>query len=158
DGGAEADPFGTGRDRGERHVARWHREVAGVVLADPEEVHPGLLGEDALLHHVADRLGVRQRLAVGALGPGARGGQAQGGGPRGRGARASGGGASPAPTPGRPGAPPRPPRSFAKRPGSSPPGPRRPAMGAPAGGSPPATRGARRSGAPAGRARSSSSW
>jgi hypothetical protein len=35
------------------------------MLADPEEVHAGLFGEDALFGHVADRLGVRQRLAVG---------------------------------------------------------------------------------------------
>jgi hypothetical protein len=53
-----------GRDRGEHHVAGRHREVLGVMLADPEEVHPGLFGEDALFDHVADRLGVRQRRAV----------------------------------------------------------------------------------------------
>jgi hypothetical protein len=41
DGGSEVDPFGAGRDRGEYHVGGWHREVLGVMLADPEEVHPG---------------------------------------------------------------------------------------------------------------------
>jgi hypothetical protein len=35
------------------------------MLADPEEVHAGLFGEDAFFHHVADRLGVRQWLAMG---------------------------------------------------------------------------------------------
>ena len=40
------------------HVPGRHREVISVVLADAEEVHARLLGEDALLDHIADRLGV----------------------------------------------------------------------------------------------------
>ena len=35
------------------------------MLADPEDVHAGLFGEDAFVDHVADRLGVRGGLAVG---------------------------------------------------------------------------------------------
>src|ERR1700720_3476549 len=62
---AEADSFGAGRDRGEHHVAGRHREVLGVMLANPEEVHAGVFGEDALFDHVANCLGVRGRLAVG---------------------------------------------------------------------------------------------
>src|SRR6266704_1642005 len=64
DGGAETDPFGPGRDRGEYHVTGRHREVLRVMLADPEEVHAGLFGEEALFDYVADRLGVRQRSAI----------------------------------------------------------------------------------------------
>jgi hypothetical protein len=36
-----------------------------VVLADPEEVHAGLLGEDSLLDKVPDRLGMGQRAVAG---------------------------------------------------------------------------------------------
>src|SRR6185437_1624740 len=69
DRGAEADPLRAGRDRGEHHVTGRHREVLGMMLADPEEVHTNLLSEDTLVDHVADRLGVRQRLAVGVAVP-----------------------------------------------------------------------------------------
>ncbi len=58
------DRLGTGGDRGERHVTCGHGEVFGVMLADPEVVHAGLLGEHALSDHVADRLGMRQRFAI----------------------------------------------------------------------------------------------
>jgi hypothetical protein len=67
------DPGRAGRDRGEHHVRGGHREVLGVVLADAEEVDAGLLGEDAFLRHVADCLGVRQRLPVGVAVPVAEG-------------------------------------------------------------------------------------
>ena len=60
--------LGTRGDGGEHDVTGGHREVVGVVLADAEEVDPDLFGEDAFLHHVADRLSVRQRLAVGSVG------------------------------------------------------------------------------------------
>jgi hypothetical protein len=39
-----------------------------MVLADGEEVDPDLFGQDALLHYIANRLSVRQRLAVGRVG------------------------------------------------------------------------------------------
>ena len=65
---AEVDPRRARGDRGEHHVAGRHREVVGVVLADAEEVDADLVGEDALLDDVADRLGVRQRAAVGVVG------------------------------------------------------------------------------------------
>jgi hypothetical protein len=58
DRGAEPDLPGPGRDRGQSHVPGRHREVVRVVLADAEEVDAGLLGEHALIDHVADRLGV----------------------------------------------------------------------------------------------------
>ena len=53
------------------------REVVGVVLADPEEVHADLVGEDALLDEVADRLGVRERAAVLVVGDVAEGVEAE---------------------------------------------------------------------------------
>ena len=46
------------RDCGEHDVACRHREVIGVVLTDAEEVDADLLGEDAMLDDVADRLRV----------------------------------------------------------------------------------------------------
>ena len=58
DGRAEANPVRTRGDRGEHHVGGRHREVVGVVFADPEEVHADLVGEDTLLDDVADRLRV----------------------------------------------------------------------------------------------------
>ena len=64
DGRAEADAVRPRGDRGEHHVGGRHREVVGVVFADAEEVHADLVGEDALLDDVADRLGMRQRAAV----------------------------------------------------------------------------------------------
>src|SRR5262249_59846811 len=61
-----------------RHVPGWHREVFRVMLADPEEVHPGLLGEHALVDDVTDRLGMGHRLAVGVAVPVAEGVQPEG--------------------------------------------------------------------------------
>ena len=51
-------------DRGEHDVGGGQREVVGVVLADPEEVDADLVGEDALLDEVPDRLRVRERAVV----------------------------------------------------------------------------------------------
>src|SRR5260370_119839 len=48
------------------------------MLADPEEVHAGLLGKDPLVDHVADRLGMRKRFAVGVCVPVAEGVQPEG--------------------------------------------------------------------------------
>ena len=42
----------------EHHVCRRHREVIGVMLADAEEVHADLVGQDTLFDDVADRLRV----------------------------------------------------------------------------------------------------
>jgi hypothetical protein len=53
-----------GRDRREHDIAGRHREKVGVVLADSEEVDADLVGEDALLDHVSDRLRVRERAVV----------------------------------------------------------------------------------------------
>src|SRR5215472_2538547 len=50
--------------RGEHDVGRRHREVVRVVLADAEEVEADLLCQNALLDHMADGLGVRDRLTV----------------------------------------------------------------------------------------------
>ena len=58
DRGAEVDARGARRDGAEHDVGRWHREVVGVVLTDAEEVDADLLGKDALLDDVPDRLGV----------------------------------------------------------------------------------------------------
>src|SRR5215470_10657440 len=107
----------------EYHVTGWHREVVGVMLADPEEVHARLLGEDALLHHVADRLGVRQRRAVGVAVPVAEGVETED--VRhvrllasSRTARSNSGSVSTVPNTGPPGCRTRPARKFAKRTGS----------------------------------------
>src|SRR5262249_11753004 len=77
-GGAETDSLGTGRNRGECHVSGRHREVLGVMLADPEEIHARSVGEYALFDHVADRLGVRQRFAIGVAVPVAEGVEPEG--------------------------------------------------------------------------------
>ena len=52
------------RDRGEHHVGGGQGPGIGVVLADPEEVDPDLVGEDAVLDEVPDRLRVRERAIV----------------------------------------------------------------------------------------------
>ena len=49
---------GARRDGAEHHVAGRHREVVGVVLTDAEEVDADLIGEDALLDDIPDRLRV----------------------------------------------------------------------------------------------------
>ena len=54
------DAGGARSDRGEHHVAGRQREVSGVVLANPEEIHADLVGEHALLDDVADRLSMRE--------------------------------------------------------------------------------------------------
>ena len=63
-----ADAVGTRGDRAEHHVGGRQREVVGVVFADAEEVDADLVGQDALLDDVADRLRVRQRAVVGVVG------------------------------------------------------------------------------------------
>ena len=45
------------------HVGGRQREIVGMVFADPDEVDPDLVGEDALLDKVPDRLRVGQRAA-----------------------------------------------------------------------------------------------
>jgi len=40
------------------HVAGGHRPVVGVVLADPEEREPHLLGQHTFVDHPPDRLGL----------------------------------------------------------------------------------------------------
>jgi hypothetical protein len=63
--GTEADPAGPARDRGEHHVRRADREVRTVVLTDAEEVQADRVRELRLGHHLPDRLGLAERLAVG---------------------------------------------------------------------------------------------
>ena len=45
-------------DGGEHDVAGRHRPVVGVVLADPEELQPYLLGQHTFVDHPPDRLGL----------------------------------------------------------------------------------------------------
>ena len=52
-------------DRRQHDFGRGYGEVRPVMLAKPDEVDADLVGEHRLLDHVADDLGVRQRLAVG---------------------------------------------------------------------------------------------
>ena len=64
-------------DRAEHDVGGRHREVIGVVFADPEEVHPDLVGKDALFDDIADRLGVREPVALLVVGEVAEGVEAE---------------------------------------------------------------------------------
>jgi hypothetical protein len=54
-------PCGDGR---EHHVGGRQREIVGVVLADPEEVHADLVCQDPLLYEIPDRLRVGERAIV----------------------------------------------------------------------------------------------
>ena len=74
---ADVDSARARRDRGQHHVGSRHRPVVGVVLADPEEVHAHLLGENTLLDHVPERLGVGERAVLGVVGDIAEGVQAE---------------------------------------------------------------------------------
>src|SRR5262249_32649851 len=163
DGGAEVDPLGARRDRREHHVSGRHREILGVMLADPEEVQPGLLGQDSFLDHVADRLGMRQRLAIGVAVPVAEGVQAEG--VRHarllaswRTARSNTPSGSTAPNTGPPGSSARPARRLSRRTGSYPIRSASPAIMAAAAGASPATPAAGRSGSPAGPPRAPRAW
>jgi hypothetical protein len=60
DSRTDADPGRTGGDGAEHHVGGRQREVISVVLTDPEEVHPHLVGEHTLFDEVPDRLGMRE--------------------------------------------------------------------------------------------------
>ena len=73
DGGPDADAGRARGDRGEHDVGGRQREVIGVVFADPEEVDADLVGEDALLDEVPDRLRMRQRAVVVVVGDVAEG-------------------------------------------------------------------------------------
>ena len=64
----EMDAGRAGGDRREHDVTGGQGEVVGVVLADTEVVDPHLVGQDPFVDQVANRLGVRQRLAVVAVG------------------------------------------------------------------------------------------
>jgi len=68
DGRPEMDPRRARRDRREHHVARGHGEVVGVMLADAEVVEAHLVGQVSLVDEVANRLCVRQRPTVVAIG------------------------------------------------------------------------------------------
>src|ERR1700733_3548704 len=117
------DFLGAARDRGEHPLPSRHREVVGVMLANPKEVHADLFGEDAFFGHVADRLGVRQRLTVGVAVAVAEGVE-----PEGvchvkllassRTACSNSGRVSTAPNTGPPGCSPRPARRLSRRTGS----------------------------------------
>ena len=64
DRGPDVDPGRARGDRGEDDVRGRQREVIGVVFTDPDEVDADLVGEDALLDEVPDRLRMRQRTVV----------------------------------------------------------------------------------------------
>ena len=50
-------------DRRQHHVGSGDREVVAVMLAHAEEVDPGLVGQGALGHDVADHLSLREQRA-----------------------------------------------------------------------------------------------
>src|SRR5580700_692921 len=114
------------------------------MLADPEEVHAGPFGENTLVGHVADRLCVRHRRAVGVAVAVAEGVQPEGVGhdrllASWRTARSNSGSVSTAPNTGPPGCSARPARRLSRRTGSYPIRSSRPAIAAAAAGSSPAT-------------------
>src|SRR5262249_22150187 len=61
---AEPDPLGASGDDRQNYFRGRHRKVRPVVLADAEGIDVHFIGEDALIHDVADHLRVGQDLAV----------------------------------------------------------------------------------------------
>ncbi len=61
--GAEPDAAGAGRDRGQHHLRRRHREVGAVMFADADEIDAGLIGQHRFVDQIADDL--RPRAAAG---------------------------------------------------------------------------------------------
>ena len=68
DGGAELDPLGRRRCRGDQGRGRGQRHRAGVVLAEAEEVQADVFGELHRLQDVTDRLRGGAIAAVGGAG------------------------------------------------------------------------------------------
>ena len=56
---AELDTLGAAGDRRQHYFRRGYREIRPMMFADAESVDAELVGQHALVHHVADHLGVR---------------------------------------------------------------------------------------------------
>src|SRR5699024_11452939 len=78
DGGAQQDALGAGGDACQHDVGRGDGEVGAMVLADAERVHAHPVGQNALLHDVAQDLRVMDGAAVAVDGRIAEGVEAKG--------------------------------------------------------------------------------